>query len=204
MKSVWRVSATLALLLSAGCTSGKQAAGTDQSAPSAGRSASPSADRLAALRRPWAQPPVASGQRCPVTTVSSQPDPDLAPLLGQGPARPASFGSSGVLNYLSPRQRPDWVDQTWGGEKVLWAVDPAQRGPVLVRGVRLDAPGSLAFEDPAIAELVLNVEGKEGRGGGWMDYPSFTRLRAPGCYAYQIDTTEGTWSVVFMADGPSV
>jgi hypothetical protein len=53
-------------------------------------------------------------------------------------------------------------------------------------------------------ELRLNTGSYEAQGGGWRDTPSFTRLRSPGCYAYQIDTADGTWSIVFTARGPSV
>jgi hypothetical protein len=109
-----------------------------------------------------------------------------------------------VLEYLAPVEGSDWIDQAWGGQKVLWAVDPAWRGPVLVRGRRLDAPGGLAFEDPAQPELLLNTDSYQGRASGWKDNPSFTRVRAPGCYAYQVDTARGTWSIIFTARGPHV
>lgn len=39
---------------------------------------------------------------------------------------------------------------------------------------------------------------------GWRDYPSHTRLQAPGCYAYQVDTRAGTTVIVFLAKGPRV
>lgn len=74
----------------------------------------------------------------------------------------------------------------------------------MIRGRRLDGPGELAFEDPALPELVLNTGTYEGQPGGWQDYPSYTRVRVPGCYAYQIDTANGTWTVVFIALGPRV
>ena len=153
----------------------------------------------AELRRPWAQVMIPAGGTCPVTTAVSQPDPGLGPLLGEGPARPAGLGRGAVLAYVAPVKGSDWIDQTWGGQKVLWAVDPAWRAPVLVRGRRLDAPGELAFEDPAQPELLLNTDPYEGRPGGWKDNPSFTRIRAPGCYAYQVDTAGGTWSIIFTA-----
>ena len=194
--------ALLGALLIEGCS------GPDATKPGPSLSAAPteSADikPQAALRRPWAQALIPAGAICPVTTAITRPDPGLAPLLGEGPARPAGLARGTVLEYLAPVERSDWVDQTWGGQKVLWAVDPAWRGPVLVRGRRLDAPGELAFEDPAQPELLLNTGSYEGRAGGWKDNPSFTRVRAPGCYAYQVDTAGGTWSIVFIARGPHV
>lgn len=162
------------------------------------------ADGFAALRRPWVHPPIAAGAICPVTTEVQQPDPALGPLLGTGPARPAGIGTGAILEYESPAHGGNWTDRTWGGQKVLWAVDPTVDGPVLVRGRQLDGPNALAFEDPAQPHLRLSTGSYEGRAGGWRDYPSFTRVRTPGCYAYQIDTGAGTWSIVFTARGPVV
>ncbi len=139
-----------------------------------------------------------------MTTEWTQPDPATGRMLGSGPARPVGFAEGAVLEYVSPDPLGSWLDRTWGGEKVLWAVDPAAVGPVLVRGRRLDGPGELAFEDPAIPELVLDTEGQDALPGGWKNYPSYTRLRTPGCYVYQIDTRDGTWTVVFLARGPQV
>jgi hypothetical protein len=173
----------------------------DASGPVATRAAS--ADPLLVLRRPWAHPTLAAGAACPVSTEVERPDPGLGPLLGTGPARPAGLGAGAVLEYESPTVG-SWVDRSWAGQKVLWAVDPALSGPVLVRGRRLDGAGDLAFEDPARPELLLNTSSYEGRSGGWRDYPGFTRLRSAGCYVYQVDTTGGTWSIVFTARGPAV
>ena len=103
-------------------------------------------DPFAALRRPWVHPSVTSAAACPVATEVEQPDPALGPLLGTGP-RPAGIGTGAVLDYESPTQGGNWTDRTWGGQKVLWAVDPSVDGPVLVRGRQLDGPGGLAFED---------------------------------------------------------
>ncbi|WP_205801674.1 hypothetical protein [Micromonospora thermarum] len=85
---------------------------------------------------------------------------------------------------------------------MLWAVDPTVTGLVLIHGKRIDGPDALAFEDPAIPELRIDVDTYQGLSGGWKDYPSYTRLRAPGCYLYQIDTARGTSSIVFVARGP--
>lgn len=133
-----------------------------------------------------------------------QPDPGLGPLWGTGPARPAGLAAGAVLDYESPADSGNWIDRSWGGQKILWAVDPTVTGVVLVRGRRLDGFGELAFEDPPQADLVLNARGYEGQPGGWRDSPGFTRVRAPGCYAYQVDTATGTWSIVFIARGPQM
>lgn len=196
-----RVLAALAILVATGCT--VPGGSADPTTSPGSPAASPSVDLVAALRRPWAQPKLPEGKPCPVTTDVSTPDPDLAPLVGLGPARPI-LDEGASLTYVTHDQGAGWVDHTWGGAKVLWAVDPAQTGPVLVRGRQLDGPGKLAFEDPAIPELVLHADSPQGLGDGWHDNPSYTRLRAPGCYAYQIDTADSTWTVVFTARGPKV
>jgi hypothetical protein len=203
-----RVVVGVIVLFSAACTAdnndqARRPAPGAVSPTTGSRTPTPSADPVAAIRRPWAQPAVPAGGKCPVTTAWSRPDPELAPLLGTGPARP-SIDRSAMLDYMHPNERTDWKDKTWGGQKVLWAIDPAQTGLVLIRGHRLDGAGELAFEDPVVPELVLNTGEYQGRPGGWRDNPSYTRFRAPGCYAYQVDTAQGTWSFVFVARGPTV
>jgi hypothetical protein len=86
---------------------------------------------------------------------------------------------------------------------VLWAVDGKVPGPVLVRGRQLDGSHLVGFDDPASLELVLQP-GEAVPSGGWRDYPSYTRLRAPGCYAYQVDAPSGSTVIVFRAVGPVV
>ena len=183
------------LLLTTSCTTPKAPAPPSPSP-------SPSGVSIAALRRPWAHPPIAPGSPCPVTTTLSQPDPGLAALLGDGPARAAGLAPGAVLEYKSPLEGGDWIDKTWGGKKVLWAIDPTLTGPVLIRGRQLDGPGQVAFEDPVMLELVLNTGSYEGQVGGWKDNPGYTRVRSPGCYAYQIDSERGSSTIVFIARGP--
>jgi hypothetical protein len=193
--------ASLAIVLVAGCV-GDSPAPTPTGAPNSTPAATAHPSEIArSLRRPWQQPALKPGAPCPATTDVTRPDPALGPLFGDGPARPG-LGPNAVLEYIAPDGRSDWSDRTWGGQKLLWAVDPAAAGPVLVRGRRLDGPGAVAFEDPVIAELLIEADDREGLGGGWRDYPSYTRLRVPGCYAFQVDSASGTWSIVFTAQGP--
>jgi hypothetical protein len=83
---------------------------------------------------------------------------------------------------------------------VLWVVDPSYHGPVLVRGGRLDGPDSVRFDggrEPARQLRLLPPTGNTT--GGWANYPSYTRLRAAGCYGYQIDGTSFSKVIVFRA-----
>jgi hypothetical protein len=139
-----------------------------------------------------------------VTTTNHKPDPGIGLVWGNGPAGPVGLGAGAILRYVGPDASNAWTDLRWGGEKVLWAVDPGVSSPVLVRGRQLDGPREVRFEDPATPELVLSPGDGHAQPGGWRGYPSYTRLRAPGCYAYQVDTTEGTTSIVFCAVGPVV
>lgn len=108
----------------------------------------------------------------------------------------------GTLGYVAPTGNA-WSDRAWGGQKVLWVVDPAVVEDVLVRGYQLDGPHQLAFGDPASPQLVLPVDGG-AKSGTWRDYPGYTRLQAPGCYAYLVQVGTATTVLVFKAEGPVV
>lgn len=158
---------------------------------------------VAELRRPLALPSVGAGQAYPVTLARHQPDPNLGVIQGTGPGGPAGISTNGILAFVGPASATAWTDKSWGGQKVLWAVDGSLSGPVLVRGRQLDGKHEVWFNDPAVGELVLEPKSPAAP-GGWRDYPSDTRLRAPGCYAYQVDTEAGTTVIAFRAEGPLV
>ncbi len=157
---------------------------------------------VAALHRPLRLPTIRPGQPCPVTLSQHQPDPAFGIVQGTGPAGPVGQSAAGVLEYDGPTST-GFADKSWGGAKMLWAVDSAVNGPVLVRGRQLDGPHGLRFNDPAVAELLL-VANKDALPGGWRDYPGYTRLQAPGCYAYQVDAPSGSTIIIFRAQGPAV
>jgi hypothetical protein len=158
---------------------------------------------VAALHRPLQLPTVRPGQPCPVTLSRHQPDPDLGVVQGTGPAGPIGLSAAGVMKYLGPAESNAITDKSWGAYKVLWAVDSAVNGPVLVRGRQLDGPHGLRFNDPAVAEMLL-AGTKNALPGGWRDYPGYTRLQAPGCYAYQVDAPSSSTVIIFRAEGPAV
>lgn len=158
---------------------------------------------VAALHRPLQLPVIPQGQPCPVTLSQHQPDLDLGMVQGLGPAGPAGLSARGTLQYEAPAQSNALIDKSWGAVKVVWAVDSAVNGPVLVRGRQLDGPHGLGFNDPAVAELLLAAN-KGATSDGWRDYPGYTRLQAPGCYGYQVDAPSGTTVIVFRAEGPAV
>jgi hypothetical protein len=89
----------------------------------------------------------------------------------------------------------------WGGRKVLWVGDPAFHGLALVRGHQLDGLNEVRFNagaDPP-PELRLDSSAPDNTTGGWNNWPSYTRVRAPGCYAYQVDGPDFTLVLPFSA-----
>jgi hypothetical protein len=76
-------------------------------------------------------------------------------------------------------------------------VDRGYRGPVLIRGRRLDGPARLRFDGGRTPRLELRIPATPSY--FTRRRPAFTRLSAPGCYAYQVDGTRFSRLVVFDA-----
>ena len=160
--------------------------------------ASASAARSAGdpLRRPLHLPRIEAGERCPVSTV----DPSIpfksfgiGPGLGGGPVYPVGDGTLFVARTEAGG---------WPGTKVLWFVHARYRGPVLLRGRRVDARDTLRFgQGPRPAAELRIARGETvswtGQQPGSRGKPSFIRVRGPGCYAVQIDGTNFSRIVVF-------
>ena len=104
------------------------------------------------------------------------------------------------LNFNYPvRPEQIYYPSRWSGNKVLWIAN-RYRGPVLIRGVQLDGLNELRFglgHIPAREMRLSSVGGSSA--GGWQNRPSTTRLRAPGCYAWQVDGTTFSRVIVFRA-----
>jgi hypothetical protein len=178
--------AALASALVSGCKS--------DSEPSTGppRQAKSSAPRLAL-------PSLADGESCPVSN-ERRVTPQFGPALGVGPVYPVGI-PHGLLEFIyAPVKTQLWYPTDWGGEKVLWVADPSYAGPILIRGGRIDAPGRLGFGDQSMPDWKLSFPAGEAIvKGGWRQFPSYTRLKAPGCYAYQIDGDGFQTLIVFKA-----
>lgn len=156
------------------------------------------------LQRPLRVPAIAAGRPCP----TSAPDPkgDLRRIgfaagiaWGRGPAYPGGLDSGQgkpILRYLDPIPAQSlFYGSSWFGNKVLWAVDPTYRGPVLVRGRQLDGPNPLRFNRGVVPPRAMQIPASQPPRGE----PSFTRVRAPGCYGYQVDGVGFSYVIVFEA-----
>lgn len=150
-------------------------------------------------------PVVAPGATCP-TSPEKRVLSSIGIAQGDGPAY-ATIGtdvimSPAVFYYPDAQHFGDGGadNQGWGGQKVLWFVNPSYQGLILVRGHQLDGPHEMRFYiepgQPLAQQLVIDTT---IGGSPWPNFPSYTRLQAPGCYAYQVDG--GTFSevIVFQA-----
>ena len=166
-----------------------------------GASSTAASDPWAKLRRPLHIPHIAAGARCPVT-AASRPSPDYsAPALGRGPAYPLYPWRAGTLSFFYPvRPSQEWYPSDWSGEKVLWIVAPRYRGPLLIRGRQLDGPNLVRFDDGALPPVELRLQaGGATSARGFRNLGGYVRLRAPGCYAWQVDGTTFSRVIVFRA-----
>ncbi len=148
------------------------------------------------LYRPLHIPRLDPGAACATTP----PDPrgDLRSILGWAPGLPAWGTGPAFPLLVGPRDRPvltfkwppppEW-GQEWSGGKVLWAVERSYEGRTLVRGREVNGTYELRFAKGGTGfsaksrlhpALELRVQGSGA-------HPSTTRVRAPGCYAYQVD-----------------
>jgi hypothetical protein len=155
------------------------------------------ADALGKLRRPLHLPRLAPGERCPVTPLGRA---NGWRAQGPGPVYPVGAYPALWFSYPPTRQQL-WYGSRWSGQKILWIARPSYRGPVLIRGRRLDGPEELRFErglNPEREMLLKSVDGSSGT-TGWQNRPSFTRLRAAGCYAWQVDGPSFSRVIVFRA-----
>lgn len=117
--------------------------------------------------------------------------------IGPGPVYPG-LGPAARITTTPDEQHGG----PWRGQKVFWYVHPRYRGPVLIRGRRLDGPGRLRFDDGRLPRAEIRIAPGEtvywdGRPAGSRGRPSAVRAQSPGCYGVQIDGTSFSRIVVF-------
>ena len=143
------------------------------------------------LRRPLRIPKLQSGGACPVSRRHVVTD-QFAPALGPGPAYPAVFDDQSVLHFVGSAFPPPWT-----GQKVLWIVGRTYRGPILIRGHQVGGKWWIGFDGfQSRPWSEMHIRGT----GAWSGYPSYTRVRGAGCFAYQVDGTSFSRVIVFRAE----
>lgn len=146
-------------------------------------------------QRPVAGASLGPGEACPVTTETGRVG--SLPGLGPGPAYP--IGTDPVILITLPP--PEGWGTEWTGTKRVWLRVPSYPGRILVRGRQLDGPGEVRFVygRPAFTDENRRNPVRELRLEGYPDYPSLTRVRGPGCYAYQVDGRTFSYRITFEA-----
>jgi hypothetical protein len=155
------------------------------------------------LRRPLHLPKV-SGMSCPVSRVDPRVPWNRINIfggagIGTGPVYP------GLPNAFVMATRDRQYGGAWFGQKVFWYIAPSYRGPVLIRGRRLDTRDSMGFNGRRVPARELRIEREEtvswpGQPAGSRGVPSNVRVRVPGCYGVQIDGRKFSRTVVFRVD----
>jgi hypothetical protein len=147
----------------------------------------------AALHRPLHLPVLAAGATCPVSRIDRRIDWPRAHIFGRtgigpGPVYAGLGFQEGRLHATPDSQ----YGGRWFGEKVFWYVLPRYRGPVLLRGRRLDGPQRLGFDGTSSPDAELRIPpldsvAWQGQAPGSRGVPSALRVLAAGCYGIQID-----------------
>ena len=108
---------------------------------------------------------------------------------------------SGPVRVSPPTQLTltPFVGSAWQGARVAWSAS-GYGGPIVIRGRELGGAGAVGFGEghTPYDELQLDGSASGAPPGQW---PSFTRVRGPGCYAYQVDGTGFSEVIVFRASG---
>ena len=159
--------------------------------------------KFADLHRPLHLPRLAKGKACPIG--KAQPAARLGhgfsrhlPAVGRGPVYPLTVGGA-PAGTLSVGPGAGF----WRGQKTPWIAARSYRGPVLIRGGRIDGSGAMRFAfttGQRLPELRLPHDRATGtQPNGWRAWPSLTLVRALGCYAYQIDGATFSRIIVIRA-----
>jgi hypothetical protein len=203
MRPIGRLAVTGASIIFVTACSGGGVDGPEPAQRSAVPANSPGDATDSTLRRDFRLRPLSRGNECP-RTPGGRRAPNVATTLGDGPAYP-------VLGMSAPPPGPGGVvglrdDVRHGGwywHKTLWAIDRRYRGPLLIRGQRIDRPGQLRFgigdvevgDYHVLPELTVPAE----RRMRWRYIVSSALVRGPGCYGLQVDGMSFSDVIVFAA-----
>jgi hypothetical protein len=87
-----------------------------------------------------------------------------------------------------------FIGSKWDAGRITWSAPAGFTGPILIRGRPLKGSGAVGFGEGRVPYDELQLYAAPGKPHQW---PSFTRVRGPGCYAYQIDTARSSEVLTF-------
>ncbi len=149
----------------------------------------------ASIRRP-VRIPSGSASSCPVSSGHSAAG-FSGPALGGGPVFALGIDAHGTLATNS------FIGSAWSAGRVTWVSSPGYTGPVLIRGREVGGSGAVGFGEGHVPVDEMQLSGPAGTSpgepAGSREWPSFARVKSPGCYAFQVDGTSFSTTIVFRA-----
>lgn len=110
--------------------------------------------------------------------------------LGEGPAHLFLQNDPGVpISFSLTPSRDGWHKVM----RLVWLIDPRERGPVVIRsatGAEIRFGGTSDDRAALVLPVTAFIHGDEAP--GWRTYSSEAWVRAPGCYAMQVDLLAGS------------
>lgn len=155
------------------------------------------------LDRPLHLPRIQPGQPCPTTHGHKV---DFRAFGGfslgtAGPVHPIIAAPLIPLRHgVAVADRAD----NWYSVKTLWYALKKYQGPLLIRGARLDGPGSVTFGGAHTLGFLADGGTAAGKRGsvGMRSWPGGTWVREPGCYGFQIGGSGFSDVLVLSIRGP--
>ncbi|MFG2043965.1 hypothetical protein [Dactylosporangium sp. NPDC048998] len=153
----------------------------------------------ATLRRDFA---VDQQWHCVATSNRNVGNPFGAALANEGPVQLIIggnvSGNAQVRFAFPPTDNTLFAGTGYGGANINFTIEPSYGGPVLVRGRRVDGDSPVGFaEGRPLAELQLPPTSETP--GAWRAFPTYLRLRDPGCYVLQIDGLDFSTRIMLPA-----
>jgi hypothetical protein len=152
------------------------------------------------LQRPVRLRTLAAGVACPATTGRDSINGFVYGMqFGQRPVY-MIVGNRGDASHGVVVLGTSGVTGWYAMENVFLSV-PGYSGPFLVRGARLDGPGSLAFggSNPVASSFIAPPGPGANSRDGYRFPPDSIWVTKPGCYGFQIDGRSFSETVVIRA-----
>jgi len=119
------------------------------------------------------------------------------------PSSCSSPAASGPVKPVGPTPLSvePFIGSSWLAGRVTWNAAGSYKGPVLIRGREVGGSGAVGFGEGRTPydelQLLASGQGAPSVPGGGRAWLSYTRVRSPGCYAYQVDGTSFSSVIAF-------